>query len=119
MSPAHASRWNLPELLRDIPAQKAFGKSLAPHTSLRVGGAVDALVRIDGLEVLKRLLAVANRHEIPLAVLGGGSNVLVRDAGIRGILLLMRGAFRSWRLQPGDDGNTAELQVGAGYSLSR
>lgn len=119
MTPAQASRWNLPELLRDIPARKVFGKSLAPCTSLRIGGPADALVHVDNLDVLKRVLAVANRHEIPLSVLGGGSNVLIRDRGIRGILLQMRGAFRSYRLRPSTDGNVADLTVGAGYSLSR
>lgn len=119
MSPARTDRWNLPLLLRDIPARKAFGKSLAPYTSLRIGGPVDALVGVDDIDVLRRLLHVANQHEIPLSVLGGGSNVLIRDGGIRGILLLMRGAFRNYRLRPYPDGNTAVLQVGAGYSLSR
>jgi UDP-N-acetylmuramate dehydrogenase len=119
MSPAQAGRWNLRELLRDIPARKVFGKSLAPYTSLRIGGPVDALVQVDDLDVLKRVLAVVNRHEIPLSVLGGGSNVLIRDCGVRGILLLMRGAFRSCRLQPHADGKTADLKVGAGYPLSR
>jgi UDP-N-acetylmuramate dehydrogenase len=119
MSPAQAGGWNLPELLRDIPARKVFGKSLAPYTSLRIGGPVDALVQVDDLDVLKRVLAVVNRHEIPLSVLGGGSNVLIRDCGVRGILLLMRGAFRSCRLQPHADGKTADLKVGAGYPLSR
>ena len=119
MNPAQASQWNLPELLRDIPSRKVFGKSLASYTSLRIGGPVDALVRVDDLEVLKRVMAVANRHEIPLSVLGGGSNVLIRDRGIRGILLMMSGAFRSYRLQTNADGSTADLKVGAGYSLSR
>ena len=119
MIPARGCKWNLPGFLRDIPARKVFGTSLAPHTSLRIGGPVDALVHVDNFDVLKRVSHVANRHEIPLTVLGGGSNVLVRDGGIRGILLLMRGAFRSYRLRPDAQGATAELKVGAGYSLSR
>ena len=119
MSPTRAGKWNLPELLRDVPAGKVFGKSLAAYTSLRIGGPVDALVRVDDLDALKRVLHVVNRHEIPLSVLGGGSNVLVRDGGIRGILLLLRGEFRSYRLQTDPDGSTADLKVGAGYSLSR
>lgn len=119
MSPARVCRWNLPELLRDVPARKVFGRSLAPFTSLRIGGPADALVQVDDLDVLRQLLTVADRHEIPLSVLGGGSNVLVRDSGIRGIVALMRGAFRSYRLKPSADGETADVNVGAGYSLSR
>lgn len=119
MEPAQAPQWNLPELLRDIPARMVFGCPLAPYTSLRVGGPVDALIQIDNLEMLRQVLVIANRHEIPLAVLGGGSNTLIRDAGIRGIVLLMRGAFRSYDLQLNADGETAVVKVGAGYPLSR
>ena len=119
MGSAQAPKWNLPELLRDVPARMAFGRPLAPYTSLRVGGPVDALVQVGNLAMLRQVLAIANRHEIPLFVLGGGSNVLIRDGGIRGIMLLMRGAFRNYRLQPHADGETAAVQVGAGYSLSR
>ena len=119
MGSASTPKWNLPELLRHIPARKAFGCPLAPYTSLRIGGPVDALVQTDNLDVLRQVLAVANRHEIPLSVLGGGSNMLIRDGGIRGIVLLLRGAFRNYWLQPSADGETADVQVGAGYSLSR
>lgn len=119
MGPAQASKWDLPELLRDIPARKAYGCPLAPYTSLRIGGPVDALVEVNNLDVLRQVLAVASRHEIPLSVLGGGSNILIRDGGIRGIMLLLRGAFRSYGLQPSADGETADVKVGAGYSLSR
>lgn len=114
-----APTWNLRELLHDVPARKAFGCPLAPYTSLRIGGPVDALVQVDNLDVLRQVLTVANRHDIPLSVLGGGSNILIRDGGIRGIVLLMRGAFRNYRLQPSADGETARVNVGAGYALSR
>ena len=119
MGSAQALKWNLPKLLRDVPARKSFGCRLAPYTSLRIGGPVDALVQVDNLDMLQQVLAIANRHEIPLSVLGGGSNVLIRDGGIRGIVLTMRGAFRSYGLQPDADGETAVVKVGAGYSLSR
>ena len=114
-----ASKWNLPELLRGIPARKTFGCPLAPYTSLRIGGPADALVQTDNLDVLRQVLTVANRHDIPLSILGGGSNTLIRDGGIRGIVVLMRGAFRNCWLQPSADGETATVSVGAGYSLSR
>ena len=119
MASAQSAQWNLPELLRDIPARMDFGRPLAPYTSLRVGGPVDALVQIDNLDVLRQVLAIAIRHEIPLSVLGGGPNIMIRDAGIRGIMLLMRGSFRSYGLQPNADGEAAVLKVGAGYPLSR
>jgi UDP-N-acetylmuramate dehydrogenase len=60
---------------------------LAPHTSLRVGGPADYFVRVTSEEDLKGAVAVARRHELPIFVLGGGTNLLVADRGIRGVVL--------------------------------
>ena len=63
---------------------------LAPYTSARVGGPADALVTVRS----GRELAVVVRHlwrwGVPFVVLGGGSNVLVSDAGVRGAVVLNR-----------------------------
>ncbi|GIX48720.1 MAG: UDP-N-acetylenolpyruvoylglucosamine reductase [Candidatus Tectimicrobiota bacterium] len=116
MSP-QAARVDLPALLREVPGDKAFGVPLARYTSWRIGGPAEALVAVENLAALCRLQAVARRHGLPLFVLGGGSNLLVRDGGIRGIVVLLRGAFRRYRLMAED--TTALVEVGAGYPLSR
>ena len=53
---------------------------------LKYGGAADILVKIKDLESLKYVLKVAKENEIPLFILGNGSNILVKDSGIRGIV---------------------------------
>ena len=60
---------------------------LAPHTSLRIGGPADFFVRVASLDDLEGAVRVARRHELTTFALGGGTNLLVADAGIRGVVL--------------------------------
>ncbi|MGE3537501.1 MAG: UDP-N-acetylmuramate dehydrogenase [Candidatus Tectimicrobiota bacterium] len=115
-----SARWDLPTLLRDVPGRKAYGCLLAPLTSIRIGGPADALVRLETVEALRQLQAVAQEHAIPLFILGGGSNLLIRDGGIRGIVVLLRGRFRDWQIQSCPTvPSLAHAQVGVGYPVSR
>ncbi len=118
----HATPWDLPTLLRDVPGRKDFARPLAPLTSIRIGGPADALVRIETVNALRCLQAVVRQHAIPLFILGGGSNLLIRDGGMRGIVVLLRGAFRAYCVEPCSPGAPparAHVQVGVGYPLSR
>lgn len=78
-------------LLRDEP--------LAPYTSLRIGGPADAMAFPQDLADLAALLRGAVARGIPVFVLGGGSNTLVRDGGIRGLVINMGEAFRELRAE--------------------
>jgi UDP-N-acetylmuramate dehydrogenase len=60
---------------------------LAPHTSLRIGGPADFFLRVTTEGDLAGAIAVAREHELPVFVLGGGTNLLVADRGIRGVVL--------------------------------
>jgi UDP-N-acetylmuramate dehydrogenase len=64
---------------------------LAPLTTFKVGGSADWLVDAHGVEALRALVDVATEAALPLTILGGGSNVLVSDAGVRGIVVRVRG----------------------------
>jgi UDP-N-acetylmuramate dehydrogenase len=64
---------------------------LAPLTTFRVGGPADWLVDAHGADDLQRLIAIARDAGVPLTVLGGGSNTLVADAGVRGIVVRIHG----------------------------
>jgi UDP-N-acetylmuramate dehydrogenase len=64
---------------------------LAPYTTFKVGGPAEWFVQpVSGAEVAVAL-QVAHAHGVPVTVLGGGSNVLVADRGIRGLVLRPRG----------------------------
>ncbi|HEV2248883.1 MAG TPA: UDP-N-acetylmuramate dehydrogenase [Candidatus Limnocylindria bacterium] len=57
------------------------------HTSLRIGGPADYFVRVRSEDDLVGAVRVAREAELPTFILGGGTNLLVADAGIRGVVL--------------------------------
>jgi UDP-N-acetylmuramate dehydrogenase len=63
---------------------------LAPFTTFRVGGPADWLVEVLSEGELTGTMAAARALGLPMTVLGGGSNVLVADAGIRGVVIRPR-----------------------------
>ncbi len=64
--------------------------SLAPYTSARIGGPADVLLTADTSAELARIVKLLWKHEMPFTLLGGGSNVLVSDRGVRGVVVLNR-----------------------------
>lgn len=67
---------------------------LARHTSLRIGGPADLLLLPDDVEALAAIVRIARRFDVPVTILGGGSNVLVGDRGVRGIVVKLGRGFR-------------------------
>jgi UDP-N-acetylmuramate dehydrogenase len=64
---------------------------LASMTTFRVGGPADILVETRSSDELLRTMEVAIDFGVPVTLLGGGSNVLVSDAGVRGVVIRPRG----------------------------
>jgi UDP-N-acetylmuramate dehydrogenase len=64
---------------------------LAPLTTFKVGGPADWLVATHHSADLENAIAIARDANMPITVLGGGSNVLVSDAGVRGIVVRVHG----------------------------
>ena len=60
---------------------------MSKHTSFKVGGKADIFVNAKNEQDIKSILEYANKNEIPITVIGNGSNLLVKDGGIRGIIL--------------------------------
>ena len=81
---------------------------LGPLTTFGVGGPADWLVEADSSEALQSVLTVATGSGLPVVLLGGGSNVLVADAGVRGIVVRPRLTGIS---QPSPDRVRAEAGV--------
>ncbi len=57
------------------------------YTSFKIGGKADNLVLVKTIDVLKKVLKLAKNNNIPLTVIGNGTNLLVKDNGIRGIVI--------------------------------
>ncbi|MEW6662254.1 MAG: UDP-N-acetylmuramate dehydrogenase [Bacillota bacterium] len=60
---------------------------MSRHTTWHIGGPADFLVMPRSVAALKTCLELAGRHQMPVTVIGNGSNVLVRDGGIRGMVI--------------------------------
>ena len=61
-------------------------EDMSKHTSFRTGGCADIFVKINNIQNLKCVLKFAKEYEMPLFILGNGSNILVSDKGIKGIV---------------------------------
>ena len=64
--------------------------SLAPYTSARIGGPADILITADSADDLARIIKLLCKQDLDYIMLGGGSNVLVSDKGVRGVVVLNR-----------------------------
>ncbi|MCC6259244.1 MAG: UDP-N-acetylmuramate dehydrogenase [Anaerolineales bacterium] len=73
---------------------------LAPYTSARIGGPADVLITVKSADELAKAAQFMWTHELPYYVLGGGSNILVSDAGFRGVVILNKA--KEARFQTGD-----------------
>jgi UDP-N-acetylmuramate dehydrogenase len=92
---------------------EAFGERvkknepMSRHTTYRLGGPADFYLSVDGHDEAAMALAAARADGMPVLVLGGGSNILVADAGFRGLILSYSGRKVSI------DGNRAVADGGA------
>ncbi len=76
------------EIIKKINENRVFkDEPMSKHTSLKIGGPADVFVKINNLEELKYVIDLAKKREIPLTVIGNGTNLLVKDKGIRGIMV--------------------------------
>ena len=90
------------------------GVALSRYTSARVGGPADMFVTVRNVTELQAAVEMAYAHNVPYLVLGGGSNVLVADAGIRGLVVLNRARSVKFR----NNGFSVVCNVESGMNLS-
>jgi UDP-N-acetylmuramate dehydrogenase len=64
---------------------------LGPLTTFKVGGTADYLFVAESADEVRRAVRIAREESIPVTVVGGGSNVLVADQGVRGLVIRLRG----------------------------
>lgn len=102
------------EELKQAGIEKVWtDEPLANHTTWRIGGPADLLIQPKDKESLIKVLQIIHRHEIPWSVIGRGSNLLVRDRGIRGAVLKVTEGLSHCEFRG------EEVCVGAGYSMIR
>ena len=88
--------------------------SLAPYTSARIGGPADVLISAESADELTRTVKLLRKQEIEYIILGGGSNVLVSDRGVRGVVVLNRA--KAVRFHISDDQPSVTVESGVIFS---
>lgn len=101
------------ELLELLPGRVRAGELMKKHTTWRIGGPSDIFVDPAGREELRLVVSFAHQRGIPLTVIGNGSNLLVSEGGIRGIVVKVGSGLA--RISTGE----SEIIAEAGAKLAR
>jgi UDP-N-acetylmuramate dehydrogenase len=97
----------------ELPWQLEF--ELAPKTYFKVGGAAEIFLELTEVNRLAEIVRFCDQHQIPLTMLGGASNVIVSDAGVKGLVLHLKND----QVTPISDAEKITgLQAGAGTKMS-
>jgi UDP-N-acetylmuramate dehydrogenase len=84
---------------------------LANHTTMKIGGPVDILIEPSSIESLEKLMKIIITKQIPWRAIGRGSNLLVSDLGIEGVVIKLSSGIDHLTI------NDQEITVGGGHSL--
>lgn len=96
------------ELFRLLPENRIKKEEpLSRHTTFRVGGAAEYFL-MPGLQQVPEIVALCRRCELPLTVIGNGSNLLVSDSGLRGVVIELGKAASGIDIE----GETLTVQAG-------
>lgn len=108
---------NLEHMLKEVLVSEGavcrFMEPMSRHTTFRIGGPAEAYVCPGSEEELAELIRLCRKEDIPWCVLGNGSNLLVSDKGIKGVVISMEGNWAYARAQG------SVIRAGAGELLSR
>lgn len=95
-------------------AEITVNEPMKNHTSFRIGGAADCYCEVRDTDALRHVLLLCREYEVPYFILGMGSNLLVSDSGIEGVVIRLGGEFNEITLA--DEGL---VRCGAGSTLAR
>lgn len=101
------------ELTKEVPSEQIYmNEPMSKHTTFRVGGNADIFIKVKNLEQLKFIIKVARKNDIHITIIGNGSNLLVKDNGIRGIVVKIE--FEDIKINLENE----TVMVGAGVKLA-
>ena len=98
------------KLVEIIDKNRIFkNEMMKKHTSFKIGGPADFFIIIESVEELKAVLKFAKELDIPVTCIGNGSNLLIKDNGIRGLTIKLD--FKDLTI------NEDEIEAGAGVPI--
>jgi UDP-N-acetylmuramate dehydrogenase len=101
------------ELSKVAPVK--LDEAMSRHTTFGVGGPADAYIAVRSEEQLRHAFVIGKRHSVPVFIFGSGSNVLVGDGGIRGLVIENQYAELNG---PSQNGVGLRVRAGSGLSFS-
>jgi len=98
---------DIKNILKDEPMSK--------HTSFKIGGNADYIIKVCSIDELKFVLELSKTHNIPVQIVGNGTNLLVLESGIRGFSVKLE--FNEIKIE--EKNNEPYITVGAGFSVCK
>lgn len=92
-----------------------YNEPMSKHTTFKIGGPADYFIQMENIEEIKEIIKKANENQIPITIIGNGSNILVTDKGIRGITL----KIEIGKIEFSNGSTKIEMTVGAGEKLGK
>lgn len=107
---------DIEKILQDVINSKNILKNepMSKHTSFKIGGIADYYIIVNSTQELKNVLKIANSKKIPVTIVGNGTNLLVRDGGIRGFVIRLN--LNNFKIKR--NANEVQLTVESGMSLA-
>jgi UDP-N-acetylmuramate dehydrogenase len=109
-------------LIRKTNHMVCFDCPMSRYTTMRVGGKAEALYMAEDLHTLRELIRFLSAEQIPYITIGKGSNILVQDKGLDGLVILLGGALADIKMErqnhPCNETSTVDPVVFAGGGLS-
>ncbi|MBM7647216.1 UDP-N-acetylmuramate dehydrogenase [Bacillus ectoiniformans] len=103
------------KIKQELLAQKVGAvkedEPLANHTTMKIGGPADLLVEPDSIENIKKTMDIVKKYNLPWRAIGRGSNLLVADGGISGVVIKLGKGLDHMEM------NETKVTVGSGYPL--
>ena len=96
------------EKFKKISPQLLLNEPMSKHTTFRIGGPADVFISVSDESELTAVIKEAKTQNVPFMIMGNGSNMLVGDKGIRGLVIQIAGAMSEYEIS----GTTIKAQAG-------
>ena len=110
------NREKIKEKIENITSTKVmFDVPMSKYTSMRIGGNASMFVRINSIDDLKNILKIVKEDNIPVYILGNGTNTIVKDSGVNKLIIKLD--FKEVKINEEDENGNIFVEVGSGVQL--
>jgi len=106
------------ELKEKFDGEVLFDEPMSRHTYIKIGGPADVFLKPRSLEAVQMVMALASTNNLPVTFVGWGANTLVRDGGVRGIVISPFDTLKEYKLVQATD-DFIDIEAEAGLNFSR